>query len=95
MIEVKTSARLPLDLPSQHLLPRPGTVSPVTDRDLGEVPGVARAVDQARPPPSVASLTAVLVDRAAVLPGLVGLNTSIGNTRQVSRVTATHSYNTM
>ena len=95
VIEVETSVRLPPHLPAQHLLAGPGTVSPVTDRDLGEVPGVARAVDQARPPPPVASVTAVLVDRAAVLPGLVGVDTSIVNTRQVIRVTATHSYNTM
>ena len=95
VIEGETSVSLPPHLPANHLLVRPGTVSPVTDRDLGEVPGVALAVDQAHPPPPVASVTAVLVDRATVLPNLVGINPTIGNARQVIRVTATHSCNTM
>ena len=91
MVEDEAALRLGPGLPPHHLQPGPGTVGPVADRDPGEVPGGAGAVDQARPPPSVASGAAVLVDGAPVLPGLVGINTTMGNTGQFLGVATSHS----
>ena len=63
VVEVETSLRPAPPLPPHHLpLPGLATVSPVAERDPGEVPGAAGAVDQTRPPAPVAPLAAVLVD---------------------------------